>query len=82
MDVRRSRMRMAWRQVRMMIRTEEVCEQCTEDEDHISIIPSICPSCTDCTTNLNFQIMQWHFMNSMRILCAPVSVTVAVHVTT
>jgi hypothetical protein len=53
-----------------------------EDEDHISIVPSNCPSCTDFTTNPNFEIMQWHSMSSMRILYALVSVTVAVYITT
>jgi hypothetical protein len=36
----------------------------------------------NCTPNPNFQIMQWHFMNSMTINCTPMSAILAVYTIT
>jgi hypothetical protein len=40
------------------------------------------PPRTNFTANPNFYVMLWHFMNSMRISCDPVSVIMAVYATT
>jgi hypothetical protein len=44
-------------------------------------VPSY-PLHTNLTPNPKFDFMQWHVINSIRIICSPVSVILVVHVTT